>query len=87
MFVGIELSGFLQENFSGLRIGRVGNTAVINRTDSGALWLVKMADALGTAIMCDNVDAVSDTLAITHVIPFTLRIASRLENGLVGAFR
>jgi len=87
MFVGIELPGFLQENLSGLRIGRIGDTAVIHRTDSGALRLVEMADALSTPIMSDDVDAVSDTLAITHVIPFTLRIASRLENGLVGAFR
>jgi len=87
MFVGIERPGFPQENLGGLRVGRVGDTAVINRTDSGALRFVEMADALSTAIMSDDVDAVSDTLAITHVIPFTLRIAPRLENGLVGTFR
>lgn len=87
MFVGIERPGFRQENLGGLRVGRVGDTAIINRADSGALRLVEMADAFGTAIMSDDVDAVSDTLAITHMIPFTFRVAPCLENGLVGTFR
>ena len=87
MFVGIELPGFLQENLSGLRIGRIGDTAVIYRTDSSALRLVEMADALCTPIMSDDVDAVSDALTITHMISLTFRIAPSLENGLVGTFR
>ena len=51
LFVGVERTGFLQQHVSCLRIGRIGNAAVVYGAYRGALGLVKMSDALSAAVM------------------------------------
>jgi hypothetical protein len=87
LLVGVQLPGLAKEHFSGFRVGRIRDAAVVHWTDRGALWLIKVADAFGAAIVSDDVDAVAYSLTITDVISFSLCIAPCLENGLVGTFR
>jgi|SRR5918996_1908428 hypothetical protein len=85
--IRVECPGFLQERLSRFRIGRVGNATVIDRAHRGTLRLVKMADALGAAIVGDDINAVSHALPFTDMVPLALCITPRFKNGLVRAFR
>jgi hypothetical protein len=46
-----------------------------------------MADALGAAVMGDDIDTVPFALPFTHMISLTLGVAPRFENGFVRTFR
>jgi hypothetical protein len=85
--VRIKSTGLFQECFGRLGICRIGDTAIIDWAHSGALRFVEMSDAFSATIVGDDIDIISLTLPFTYMIPLTLCIASRFENGLIGTLR
>ena len=45
-----------------------------------------MADTLGTAVMGDDINIVSLSLAVAHMVSLRLRVAASFEDGLVRTF-
>jgi hypothetical protein len=87
LLIGIERLGPCQEYFGRLGVDGIRDAAIVDGAHGSALRFIEMADAFGAAIMGDDVNAVSDALPITHVIPLALGVAPRLKNGLIRAFR
>jgi hypothetical protein len=48
------------------------------------LGFVEVAHAFRAAVVCNDVNAVSNPLAVSDVVAFPLGIASGLEDGLIG---
>ncbi len=45
-----------------------------------------MPDALGTAIMGNHIDTISNALTVTYMIALRLRVAASFEDGLIRTF-
>ena len=84
LFLWIKALGSFQQNLFGFRVHRVGNATIVDRTDRCTLWLIKMADTLGTALMGDDVDAVSYALAIADMISLRFCVTACLKDRFVG---
>src|SRR5207245_4799984 len=85
-FVRIQHACTLQEDLGRFGIGGVGDAAIIDRTDCGALGLVKVPDTFGATFVGDDVDVVADALAITDMVAFPLGVAAGFEDRLVWTF-
>src|SRR3546814_2360670 len=57
-----------EQNFRGFRIERVRNAAVVHRAHRRALRFVEVADALGAAVVGNDVDVVAFALPLTHMV-------------------
>jgi hypothetical protein len=85
--IRIQRASLLQESVGRLRICRVSDAAIVNRTHGRALWFVEMAHAFSATIVCNDVDVIPDALTVSHMIALTFSIATCLENGLIGTLR
>src|SRR5574339_682653 len=74
--IRVQLLRLLKKDIRRFRIDRVGNAAVINRADGRTLRFVEMANAFGATIVCNHVNIIADSLAITHMISLRFRIAA-----------
>jgi hypothetical protein len=51
------------------------------------LWFIEVADTLGAAVMCNDINVVAHALAIAHVIAFILGVTPGFEDCFVWTFR
>src|SRR5574338_1094059 len=79
--VRIECLPLFQQDIGPLRISRIRNTTVIDRTDRRTLRFVEMADTLSTPIMGNHVNIIAHSLTVAHMISLRLRVAASFEDG------
>src|SRR6185503_8039006 len=76
----------LEQDLRCFRIQRVRNTTIIDRTDGGALRLAEVSDTLGATVVCDHINTIANSLAISHMVALRFRIATSFKNRLVRTF-
>jgi hypothetical protein len=85
-FARIEVSRPLKKNFFGFGNLWVWDATIIDWADSGALRLVKVPDALGAAVVRDDINRVTFSVPFGDLVPLLLGVASYFKNCFVGAF-
>src|SRR5687767_8804237 len=84
--VGIELLGFLQQNIGRLRIGWIRDATIIDGANRCTLRLVKMSNTFCAPVMSNDVNSVTLTLAVAHMVSFCLRVTALFEDCLIRTF-
>ena len=77
----------MKQNLLGLRELRIRDAAVVYGADGLALYIVKVAHALGATIMGDDINCVAFPVSFGNLVAFGFRVASYFENGFVWALR
>ena len=84
--IGVELLGFVEQDVSCFRVCGIGDAAIIDWADGSALRFVKVAHALGAAVVRNNINIVANSLTIADVVALSLCIAASFKDRLVRTF-
>ena len=83
MLLRVQPPSFLKKHLGALRIDRIRDAAVVDRTDRRTLRLIEVPDTFGAPIMGDDVDAVSYALAIADMISLRLCVTPCFKDRFV----
>lgn len=86
VLIGIELLGFVEQDVGCFRVRGIGDAAIVDWADGSALRFVKVADALGAAVVRNDVNIVANSLTIADVVALSLCIAASFKDRLVRTF-